>query len=68
MVGKKIAKKAVERNYIRRRLFEATRLELPTTGRAYDIVITVFDKEVAEMEFPRIQDTLKKMFMSAQII
>jgi ribonuclease P protein component len=68
VVGKKVAKKAVERNFIRRRLFEAIRIELPTTGPAFDIVVTVFDKEISQMEFDFLRRNIQKLFKTAQIL
>jgi ribonuclease P protein component len=53
VVGKKIDKRAVVRNRIRRRLIEQLRPKLATVGPGYDIVVTVHSnietRSVAEM-------------------
>jgi ribonuclease P protein component len=46
VVSKKITKKAPERNRMRRRIYEAVRLEWPHVKPGYDLVITVFDERI----------------------
>jgi ribonuclease P protein component len=41
VVSKKVAKSAVTRNRIRRRIYETFRLALPVDTPAYDLVVTV---------------------------
>ena len=49
VVSKKVSKRAPERNRIRRRLYEAVRLEWPRFQITQDMVLTVFDERVATM-------------------
>lgn len=68
VVSKKVAKKAVERNRIRRRLYEATRLKLPNIKAPHDIVITVFDKQLLQFSADDIDQIITKIFTKAQLI
>lgn len=47
VVSKKVDKSAVVRNRIRRRVYEAVRLEATTIQRPYDLVLTVFNTQIA---------------------
>lgn len=47
VVSKKVSKSAVVRNRIRRRLYEAFRLQEDKIYQAYDMVLTVFSEEMA---------------------
>ena len=49
VVSKKVAKSAVVRNRIRRRLFEALRSFEPELDQSADIIITVFSTEFDEL-------------------
>lgn len=68
VVSKKVAKRAVDRNRIRRRLYEAIRHELPGISEPHDIVVTVFDKQILNFDFTDIEQVIKKMLTKAQII
>ena len=60
VVSKKTSKSAPVRNRIRRRLYELVRVEMSNKLSNLDIVISVFDTEVAEMP----AEELKKVFLS----
>jgi ribonuclease P protein component len=62
VVSKKVSKSAVVRNRIRRRLFEAVRLEASRLNAPYDMVITVFNDQPATLP----SDDVRKM-ISAQL-
>ena len=47
VVSKKVAKSAPIRNRIRRRLYEQIRIQAPKYLSNHDVVITVFDPELA---------------------
>ena len=47
IIGKKVAKSAVVRNRIRRRIFEVVRTEWQAITPGHDISITVFSSELA---------------------
>lgn len=51
VVSKKVEKTAVARNRIRRRVYEAIRLELPSYKPNMDCIFVVFNKDVATIPF-----------------
>lgn len=51
VVSKKILKSAVGRNRIRRRIYEAIRLELPEFQTPQDCLFVVFNKSIINMPF-----------------
>jgi ribonuclease P protein component len=51
VVNKKVSKSAVTRNRIRRRLYEAFRSCENKMAEPYDMVVTVFSDQIAEMSF-----------------
>lgn len=61
VVSKKISKSAPVRNRIRRRLYELVRTEVADNIANLDIVISVFDIEIAELPAAE----LKKVFLGA---
>ena len=46
VVSKKVLKSAVGRNRIRRRVYEAIRLEHPRIEQPYDCIFVVYNKEI----------------------
>lgn len=59
VVSKKVHKSAVTRNRIRRRVYEVVR-QTWHPARAYDVVITIFDAEVATMPADKLQKEITK--------
>jgi ribonuclease P protein component len=59
VVSKKINKSAVARNRIRRRIYEAFRVNAPSIG-GYDLVLTVFQANIETLP----QDELAKQVIS----
>lgn len=51
VVSKKVLKTAVGRNRIRRRVYEAIRLELPEFKTHLDCLFVIYNKSVATMSF-----------------
>ena len=51
VVSKKVLKSAVGRNRIRRRVYEAIRLELPEFTTHMDCIFVVFNKSISTMPF-----------------
>lgn len=49
VVSKKISKRAVVRNRIRRRVYEILRLQLPRIQSAYDVVVIVNELSVQDL-------------------
>lgn len=66
VVSKKVAKSAVQRNRIRRRVYEAVRNDL-TIDQAYDLIITVFDADFANMPHQKVTKTITKLFEKSHI-
>lgn len=66
VVSKKVHKSAVRRNRIRRRLYEAMRLQA-TDIPAYDMVLTVFHEQVADMPSDELTKMVKAQLRQAGI-
>lgn len=62
IVSKKVAPKAVTRNKIRRRLFEAVRQSYESDLGSVDIAIFVYDARVAEIESSFLLEELEPVF------
>jgi ribonuclease P protein component len=67
VVSKKVLKKAVGRNRIRRRIYEIFREELPLMKESYDIVCIVSSPEARDMEFTELREHVRGMLSSASI-
>jgi ribonuclease P protein component len=61
VVSKKVAKSAPLRNRIRRRLYEQVRLQAPKYLKNQDVVITVFDQDLAFMESVEIEQLVTRV-------
>jgi ribonuclease P protein component len=66
VVAKKISKRAVVRNRIRRRLAEELRLGLATVSAGYDIVVSVHS-DISEMPAPDIRAHLDQALTRAGV-
>lgn len=55
VVSKKVLKSAVGRNRIRRRIYEAIRLELPEFTTPQDCLFVVFNRSVKDMPFSELR-------------
>lgn len=64
VVSKKVCKSAVVRNRIRRRIFESVRQQTLVVG-AYDVVVTVFSDQIAEMDAAELSKVLQAQFHQA---
>ena len=58
VVSKKVLKSAVGRNRIRRRVYEAIRLELPEFTKKQDSIFVVYDKAVKNMSFLELREVI----------
>lgn len=67
VVSKKISKKAPERNRIRRRLYEAFRIEWPNIKPAQDMVVTVFDGRTGTMPAQELSALVKDLIHQADL-
>lgn len=68
VVSRKVHKSAVVRNRIRRRLYEIIREFSPQITQAYDLVIVVYNEELAQVEHPNLKQELQSMLQKADII
>lgn len=68
VVSKKVSKSAVKRNRIRRRLYEQVRLNQDEITRPFDIVITVFHDQLAELPSDEVKRLVKAQLRQAGII
>lgn len=67
VVSKKVHKSAVRRNRIRRRLYEAYRV-LADGVAPYDMVVTVFHEQVADMPIEELRALVKAQLKQAAIL
>ena len=63
VVSKKVDKKAVVRNKIRRRLFELCRRRLPDFEVGVDLALIVYKNELAFMPAPELDKLLQPLFV-----
>ncbi|MBL8160186.1 ribonuclease P protein component [Candidatus Saccharibacteria bacterium] len=68
IISKKVAKRAHDRNRIRRRLYEALRLELPHITGAYDIAVMVTSREIESEPFMRIEKEVQRLLKVARVV
>ncbi len=67
VVSKKVLKSAVGRNRIRRRVYEAIRLELPNFLVPQDSVFVIYNKTIKEMPFEELRRQIKTLLTESQI-
>lgn len=68
VVSKKVSKSAVVRNRIRRRLYEIVRTNQANIQQPYDIVLTVFSEQIANMPANELQVLIIDQLQQARII
>ena len=68
VVSKKVLKSAVGRNRIRRRIYEAIRLEMPKIEKPVDCIFIVYVKDVLDIDFKDIRNTVRDLLKEAGII
>lgn len=66
VVSRKVAKKAVTRNKLKRQLREALRPELKEVRRGFDLVFFA-KREITEKEFPDIQSIVRRLLERANL-
>lgn len=67
VVSKKVSKSAVLRNRIRRRIYEAIRLQEANISKPYDIVITIFHEQLADLPAKELVTMVKAQLRQAKI-
>ena len=68
VVSKKVHKSAIVRNRIRRRLYEALRLQLPKDLPPYDIVLIVYSESVADTPATELHAQVASQLKKAKLI
>ena len=68
VVSRKVSKAAVVRNRIRRRIFEIVRRESGHLKPQYDLVISVYDAEVAQLEHEALRRALLAQLSKAGVL
>lgn len=68
VVSKKVSKKAVVRNRIRRRVYEYIQTQVPNFNDIYDMSFIVTSVEVAEMDYSELTDQLHQLLVEAKTI
>lgn len=58
VVSKKVEKTAVGRNRIRRRVYEAIRLNMDKIPKEMDYVFVAYSKKIAKIPFNELEETL----------
>lgn len=66
VVSKKVAKSAVQRNRIRRRVYEIVRQSVQI-DQPYDLIISVFDADFATLEPAKLQKNITNLFIKSSI-
>ncbi|MCB9822855.1 ribonuclease P protein component [Candidatus Nomurabacteria bacterium] len=67
VVAKKVSKKAPVRNRIRRRLYEAVRLHWPMLKPGQDMIITVFDENIANISSTELNKIVVELLTKADL-
>ncbi|MBR3368909.1 ribonuclease P protein component [Candidatus Saccharibacteria bacterium] len=61
VVSKKVLKSAVGRNKIRRRVYEAIRLELPNFQLPQDSIFVVYNKNIKDLPFNELRKNIRNL-------
>ena len=67
VISKKVIKSAVGRNRVRRRVYEAIRLNITEIPESYDYIFIVFSKDLKTMEFTELEKLVLKLTEQAKI-
>lgn len=67
VVSKKVEKTAVARNRIRRRVYEAIRLELPNYDKKRDHIFIIYTKDIASMDFSELRDQIRSLLEQSMV-
>lgn len=68
VVSKKVSKRAITRNRIRRRIFEQVRLLEAQMTQPYDVVLTVFSEDLAEAPITEVASLVHDLLTKAHIL
>lgn len=68
VVSRKVHKSAVVRNRIRRRLYEIVRVYANEFSAPYDLVLTVFSDQIAELPSTELNRLTRKLLQNAGVV
>ena len=68
VVSKKVLKSAVGRNRIRRRIYEAIRINFEDVPKERDYIFVVYSKEFLTMPFREIEKTLGELVAESKVV
>ena len=67
VVSKKVARLAVDRNRIRRRVYEAVRLNFDLIPKKMDYVFVVYSKKVMDIPFTELEKVLGELVEESKV-
>ena len=67
VVSKKVSKKAVERNRIRRRVYEAIRKNFEFVPKKKDYIFVVYSKDIMKMEYGELEKLLGELVEESKV-
>lgn len=67
VVSKKVLKSAVGRNRIRRRVYEAIRLELPDYPPKNDCIFIIYSKDFMTLPFPQLRHEVRSLLQKSMV-
>lgn len=67
VVSKKVLKSAVGRNRIRRRVYEAIRLELPNFQTPQDSIFVIYNKSIKDLPFVKLRELIRNLLSESKI-
>lgn len=68
VISKKVLKSAVGRNRIRRRVYEAIRMEQAKIQKPVDCIFNIYNKEVSTMDFVELRALIRDLLKEAEIV
>ncbi len=67
VVSKKVEKRAVKRNRIRRRVYEALRVNFELVPKKRDYIFVIYDKKVGGIEFSELEKMLGELVEESKV-
>lgn len=67
VVSKKVLKTAVGRNRIRRRVYEAIRVNFDRLPKKKDYIFVIYDKDIARMPFGELEEVVSRLMYEVKV-
>ena len=67
VVSKKVEKTAVKRNRIRRRIYEALRINMDLIPKEHDYIFVVYDKKMGTIAFAELEKLLGELVAESKV-